>query len=307
MTKPFRRFGRRSRLRRARPARCLRQAGRQRAGSGRFDACEQPRLQRRHRRRVRAVRVAEREGRDRRLRHRHRQRRRRASRASRSSSSTRPWEGIFNALQAGRPRPARLVDHDHRRTQALDGLQRSVLRCPPADRGQDRFEGRHASPTSSRSRSACRPAPPATRPISKLQGKNSADIKRFESTPLALKELEAGGIDAVVADNGVVVNYVKQQRRQPVQDRRRPGVRSRALRHRREEGRRRSARQAEPAAWRQSAPTAATTGSTPAISAAPASPAARLGTRRSKPRRGPPGPALEHPRRLRAAVPAGPV
>jgi len=45
--------------------------------------------------------------------------------------------------------------------------------------------------------------------ISKLQGKNSADIKRFESTPLALKELEAGGIDAVVADNGVVVNYVK--------------------------------------------------------------------------------------------------
>jgi polar amino acid transport system substrate-binding protein len=33
-------------------------------------------------------------------------------------------------------------------------------------------------------------------------------VKRFESTPLALKELEAGGVDAVVADNGVVVNYV---------------------------------------------------------------------------------------------------
>ena len=44
--------------------------------------------------------------------------------------------------------------------------------------------------------------------VAKLQGKNSANIKRFESTPLALKELEAGGIDAVVADNGVVVNYV---------------------------------------------------------------------------------------------------
>jgi polar amino acid transport system substrate-binding protein len=44
--------------------------------------------------------------------------------------------------------------------------------------------------------------------ISKLQGKNSTNIKRFESTPLALKELEAGGIDAVVADNGVVINYV---------------------------------------------------------------------------------------------------
>jgi polar amino acid transport system substrate-binding protein len=44
--------------------------------------------------------------------------------------------------------------------------------------------------------------------VSKLQGKESANIKRFESTPLALKELEAGGVDAVVADNGVVVHYV---------------------------------------------------------------------------------------------------
>lgn len=44
--------------------------------------------------------------------------------------------------------------------------------------------------------------------ISKLQGKTSTNVKRFESTPLALKELEAGGVDAVVADNGVVINYV---------------------------------------------------------------------------------------------------
>lgn len=44
--------------------------------------------------------------------------------------------------------------------------------------------------------------------VSKLQGKTSTNIKRFESTPLALKELENGGVDAVVADNGVVVHYV---------------------------------------------------------------------------------------------------
>lgn len=44
--------------------------------------------------------------------------------------------------------------------------------------------------------------------VTKLQGKDSANIKRFESTPLALKELEGGGVDAVVADNGVVVHYV---------------------------------------------------------------------------------------------------
>lgn len=44
--------------------------------------------------------------------------------------------------------------------------------------------------------------------VSKLLGKTSSAIKRFESTPLALKELESGGVDAVVADNGVVINYV---------------------------------------------------------------------------------------------------
>ncbi len=44
--------------------------------------------------------------------------------------------------------------------------------------------------------------------VSKLLGKTNTSIKRFESTPLALKELEAGGVDAVVADNGVVINYV---------------------------------------------------------------------------------------------------
>ncbi len=44
--------------------------------------------------------------------------------------------------------------------------------------------------------------------VSKLLGKTNANIKRFADTPLALKELESGGVDAVVADNGVVVNYV---------------------------------------------------------------------------------------------------
>lgn len=44
--------------------------------------------------------------------------------------------------------------------------------------------------------------------VTKLIGKNSTQVKRFESTPLALKELEAGGVDAVVADNGVVIHYV---------------------------------------------------------------------------------------------------
>ncbi|WP_432721555.1 basic amino acid ABC transporter substrate-binding protein [Jeongeupia wiesaeckerbachi] len=44
--------------------------------------------------------------------------------------------------------------------------------------------------------------------VQKLVGKTNPDIRRFESTPLALKELLNGGVDAVVADNGVIVNFI---------------------------------------------------------------------------------------------------
>ncbi|EJN09727.1 basic amino acid ABC transporter substrate-binding protein [Herbaspirillum sp. YR522] len=44
--------------------------------------------------------------------------------------------------------------------------------------------------------------------VQQVLGKNNARIKRFESTPLALKELEGGGVDAVVADEPVVKNYI---------------------------------------------------------------------------------------------------
>lgn len=43
---------------------------------------------------------------------------------------------------------------------------------------------------------------------SKLVGKTNANIKRFEGTPLALQELQNGGVDAVVADNGVINNFL---------------------------------------------------------------------------------------------------
>ena len=45
--------------------------------------------------------------------------------------------------------------------------------------------------------------------VSKLIGKTNPNIKRFESMPLALKELEAGGLQAVVGDNGVVRHYIQ--------------------------------------------------------------------------------------------------
>jgi len=40
-------------------------------------------------------------------------------------------------------------------------------------------------------------------------GKSNARIKRFDSMPQALKALESGSVDAVVGDNGVVQNYLK--------------------------------------------------------------------------------------------------
>lgn len=43
---------------------------------------------------------------------------------------------------------------------------------------------------------------------SRLLGKSNSNIKRFEGTPLALQELTNGGVDAVVADNGVIRNFL---------------------------------------------------------------------------------------------------
>jgi polar amino acid transport system substrate-binding protein len=45
--------------------------------------------------------------------------------------------------------------------------------------------------------------------VQKELGKSNPNIKRLESATLVMKELEGGGIEAVVADNGVVKNYIK--------------------------------------------------------------------------------------------------
>lgn len=45
--------------------------------------------------------------------------------------------------------------------------------------------------------------------VSELLGQTSSNIYRYESTPLALKEMENKGVDAVVADNVVILEYIK--------------------------------------------------------------------------------------------------
>jgi polar amino acid transport system substrate-binding protein len=45
---------------------------------------------------------------------------------------------------------------------------------------------------------------------SKVFGKASKHIKRFDNTPLALEELSAGGVDAAIGDVGVFAYYALQ-------------------------------------------------------------------------------------------------
>jgi polar amino acid transport system substrate-binding protein len=118
-----------------------------------------------------------------------------------------PWEGIFNALAQGdRDLLVSSITITAERQQTMDFsapyFDAYQLIAVKADSKVARFDDLKAMKVGVQTGTTGDEA------VSKLQGKTSANIKRFESTPLALKELEAGGVDAVVADNGVVVNYV---------------------------------------------------------------------------------------------------
>jgi polar amino acid transport system substrate-binding protein len=119
-----------------------------------------------------------------------------------------PWEGIFNALAQG--------DRD----LLVSSITITEPRRQTMDFTAPYFDARQLIAVKSASKVArfddlkplkvgVQTGTTGDEVVKKLQGDNSPNIKRFESTPLALKELEAGGVDAVVADNGVVVNYVK--------------------------------------------------------------------------------------------------
>ena len=118
-----------------------------------------------------------------------------------------PWEGIFNALNQGdRDLLVSSITITDARRNSMDFsapyFDAHQLIAVKADSKVSRFDDLK------RLKVGVQNGTTGDEAVSKLQGKNSPDIKRFESTPLALKELEAGGVDAVVADNGVVTNYV---------------------------------------------------------------------------------------------------
>ena len=118
-----------------------------------------------------------------------------------------PWEGIFNALAQGdRDMLASSITITDERKQTMDFtnpyFDAYQLIAVKATSKVTKFDDLK------KLKVGVQTGTTGDEVVTKQQGKNSTNIKRFESTPLALKELEAGGVDAVVADNGVVVNYV---------------------------------------------------------------------------------------------------
>ena len=118
-----------------------------------------------------------------------------------------PWEGIFNALGQG--------DRD----MIVSAVTITAERKGTMDFSDPYFDAQQLIAVKENSKVTkfadlkklkvgVQTGTTGDEAVTKLLGKASTAIKRFESTPLALKELEAGGVDAVVADNGVVINYV---------------------------------------------------------------------------------------------------
>jgi polar amino acid transport system substrate-binding protein len=118
-----------------------------------------------------------------------------------------PWEGIFNALGQG--------DRD----LLISSITITPERQQTMDFSDPYFDAAQLIAVKDNSKVAkfddlkklkvgVQTGTTGDEVVTKLQGKNSTNVKRFESTPLALKELEAGGVNAVVADNGVVIHYV---------------------------------------------------------------------------------------------------
>jgi polar amino acid transport system substrate-binding protein len=118
-----------------------------------------------------------------------------------------PWEGIFNALgQGDRDMVVSAVTITDERKQTMDFSAPyfdAVQLIAVKDNGKvAKFDDLK------KLKVGVQTGTTGDEAVTKLLGKTSTAIKRFESTPLALKELESGGVDAVVADNGVVIHYV---------------------------------------------------------------------------------------------------
>jgi ABC-type amino acid transport substrate-binding protein len=119
-----------------------------------------------------------------------------------------PWDGIFLALKNGeRDIVASAVTITKERKEQFDfsepyfeATQMIVSKKGSGIKSLNDLKGKKI---------AVQNATTGDEVVSQLLGKDDPNIKRFESMPLALLELKNGNVDAAVGDNGVVLEYVK--------------------------------------------------------------------------------------------------
>lgn len=120
-----------------------------------------------------------------------------------------PWEGIFAGLNQGdRDLLASAITITDERKQSMDFSEpyfeaRQLIAVAKGVTDVKTFQDLKNKKV------AVQTGTTGDEVVQKLLGKTNPNIKRFENMPLALKELETGGVDAAVGDNGVVINYVK--------------------------------------------------------------------------------------------------
>lgn len=119
-----------------------------------------------------------------------------------------PWEGIFATLNTGdRDIISSSVTITAERAQTMDFSDpyfeaTQMIVVPATDTTTQSFADLKTRVVSVQSGTT------GDLVMQKLQGEQSASIKRFDVMPLALKELLNGGAQASVGDNGVIQNFV---------------------------------------------------------------------------------------------------
>jgi polar amino acid transport system substrate-binding protein len=118
-----------------------------------------------------------------------------------------PWEGIFNALAQGDRDllvSAITITDERRQTVDFSAPYFDAHQLIAVKQGSKVARFADLEPL----KVGVQTGTTGDDVVSKLLGKTSTRVRRFESAPLALEELQAGGVDAVVIDNGVLVNFV---------------------------------------------------------------------------------------------------
>ncbi|PHV12614.1 basic amino acid ABC transporter substrate-binding protein [Chitinimonas sp. BJB300] len=117
-----------------------------------------------------------------------------------------PWEGIFNTLTTGdRDIVASAVTITNERKTSMD-FSEPYFEAKQLIAINDGTKVESATDLKNK-KVGVQTGSTGDEVAQGLLGKTNANIKRFESVPLALQELQAGGVDAVIADNGVVAHY----------------------------------------------------------------------------------------------------